>query len=645
MSGRYSRLFTLPENLYAAGAPIVISAGALLKDNQTGKVLAQLKFRNISPKEIKAIKVNITPLDTVSHPLGAGVEYQYLDLTAHRGNEFGQKSPISLPDAATRAFLVKVQEVVYADNIVWQAKDEPWEPLKKSVFVSDKELLKQIQMEYGNSFLSMPTTDKDLWICSCGEMNHKEETECFHCGQKLLHLLEMDMEDLKTKRDARVAAETAQAEKECAAAEAQAKKIKKLASIIIPILAVIIVATMLISGNLKKKAAYNEAMALAEAEKYAKAVAILEEAGYDNAEELAYGSAYHAARALFEANDFEAAGVAFEKLGNYSDSAEWAKKSADRAEEVRCQTAYEQAEELLAQGETARAAMAFYAIEGYQDARERSFTLWDELLRVRNTADRGIFLKRDGSVSTDGSAATISDENLADWSKIVEVSSGNNYIAGLNADGTVVTVGFITKNNSYKWQNITQISAGADCLLGLRENGSVVSTGEARLNGYSYKPFDVSGWRNIVAVSVSDTHAVGLKADGTVLATTYGPYSTHQSCNVSHLRDIVAVATGHDFTVCLKADGTVVVEGYNSDGQCDVSDWENIVAIAAGDRHTVGLKADGTVVVVGSLGSSNVSQWKDIVAIYAWGKTTIGLKADGTVVGNNWTELKLPTIR
>ena len=47
MAERYSRLFTLSNDLYTAGSPVVIAAGALLKDHQTGKVLAQLKLRSI----------------------------------------------------------------------------------------------------------------------------------------------------------------------------------------------------------------------------------------------------------------------------------------------------------------------------------------------------------------------------------------------------------------------------------------------------------------------------------------------------------------------------------------------------------------------------------------------------------------------
>ena len=36
MSERYSKVFALSENLYATGSPIIIEAGALQKDNQTG---------------------------------------------------------------------------------------------------------------------------------------------------------------------------------------------------------------------------------------------------------------------------------------------------------------------------------------------------------------------------------------------------------------------------------------------------------------------------------------------------------------------------------------------------------------------------------------------------------------------------------
>ena len=47
MSERYTKLFTLPARLYAEGSPVIIEAGALSKDNDTGRVFAQLRFRNM----------------------------------------------------------------------------------------------------------------------------------------------------------------------------------------------------------------------------------------------------------------------------------------------------------------------------------------------------------------------------------------------------------------------------------------------------------------------------------------------------------------------------------------------------------------------------------------------------------------------
>ncbi len=43
--------FSLPKKISAPeGSPVIIAAGALLKDNQTGRVIAQLKLCNINLK-------------------------------------------------------------------------------------------------------------------------------------------------------------------------------------------------------------------------------------------------------------------------------------------------------------------------------------------------------------------------------------------------------------------------------------------------------------------------------------------------------------------------------------------------------------------------------------------------------------------
>lgn len=89
MSERYSRVFSLPELLHEPDAPVIIVAGALLRDNKDGSVLAQLKMRNIGPKAIRAVTVEIITKDSADRPLNDVVSYDYLDLNIQRDQDFG----------------------------------------------------------------------------------------------------------------------------------------------------------------------------------------------------------------------------------------------------------------------------------------------------------------------------------------------------------------------------------------------------------------------------------------------------------------------------------------------------------------------------------------------------------------------------
>lgn len=343
MSERYSRLFTLPENLYAAGSPVVIAAGALLKDSQTGKVIAQLKMRNISKKPIKAAKVSIQPLDTVGNPLGAKIEYQYLDLNAIRGEDFGQKVPVALADATTRSFTVSVEEIIFADNSIWSATGEPWEVLdvpSSLHSIGDAELIKQFRLKYGNNCKNLPLIEKDLWYCACGELNRQGETECHHCQKAFALLEQIDMDELCKEKDVRVAAEKEQTEREAAAAKAKAKKMGRIAAIVMPLFAVLLAAVVLISNSVKKGNSYENALSLLNAGQYDEAIAIFTELGeykdcvnqIENANaakikseiEAANANAYLNAKSLLKNGEYDQAIIEFEALGDYQDSKEWA---------------------------------------------------------------------------------------------------------------------------------------------------------------------------------------------------------------------------------------------------------------------------------------------------------------------------------
>lgn len=313
MSERFEKLFALPENLYANGAPVVIAAGALLKDTQTGKVLAQLKIKNINGKAVRATTVKLTPLDTIGKPLGGEIEHRYLDLEVMRDTDFGQKSPVALPNAATRAFSVTVSEVVFADNTAWTASGATWEALFTPVF-EDKELAKQYKIKYGENCKCMFHREKGLWRCACGALNYEEEKLCHVCQKEAAILAALNIDELKASRDTRLEAER----KKAAENEVKAKKNKKLAMIVVPLAVVAIVAGVLISGNAKKSAAYNDAIALMEAGEYSEAVNAFEELG--SYKDSAKYSVYSQAFSLLETDEYGKAYQLFESLGDFKDA-------------------------------------------------------------------------------------------------------------------------------------------------------------------------------------------------------------------------------------------------------------------------------------------------------------------------------------
>ena len=246
MSERYVNLFALSENLYTVGSPVILSAGHLLKDNQTGKILAQLKIKNLSDKTIKAAKVRIHSQDTTGKPIGEEEEKEYLDLQAGQGDEFGQKVAIALSNTSTRAFSAEITQVIFVDNSTWEALAGTWRDLPKSKYLQDElqdpELVKQYRVHYGEDSLYIPQEDRDLWLCTCGEWN-KEES-CYHCGKQKNHLLPFDLVELEEEKNKRLIEEKAEADRRAVEAEKKkealtAKAKKSLPSLVVPCLHVL----------------------------------------------------------------------------------------------------------------------------------------------------------------------------------------------------------------------------------------------------------------------------------------------------------------------------------------------------------------------------------------------------------------------
>lgn len=663
MSERYTKLFSLPENLYAAGSPVIIAAGALLKDNQTGDVLAQLKLRSVSEKTVQAVKVCLNLFDTAGSPIGESVLFDYLDLRAARDAEFGKKTPVPVPEIKARSYTAAVTEVVFSDKSTWVSNGTKFEPLPRQRTLEDifrdTELVKQYKIAVGSNFSFYPMLEKDLWFCACGAVNH-DGKPCHVCKRTLPELQSIDRERLVRDKDARLAEEARRAAEEKAAADAQRKKTAKLLKIVIPAVCVLIAAAALVKFAIIPTMKYNDAVSLMNAGQYEEAIA------------------------------------SFEALDGYKDSTQKIIDCEDAIENLRLQKLYDAAAELADSGKKAEAAIAFGKLGDFRDSRERSFALWDDVA-VRDTVsarcNHTIGLKSDGTVvavgenddgecdvsswtnivavstgwehtvglKSDGTVVAVGKNeygqcNVSGWKDVVAVSTGDRHTVGLKSDGTVVAVGWneYGQCNVSDWKDIVTVSAEGWRTAGLKSDGTVVTAGDNR-----YDQCNVSGWRDIVAVNIASA-TIGLKSNGTVVAAGLTDEAQNE---VSKWREIVAVSISNHHIVGLKSDGTVITEESSDGFSCDISKWTDIVSVSAGTFHIVGLKSDGTVVAAGdsfikkypygNKGQYNFGNWKDVVAIRTGGSYTVGLKSDGTVVAvgdnehgqcdvSNWTDIKLP---
>lgn len=200
MSQRYRKIFELPHNLYSEGCPAVVSAGVLSIDSQSGNVFIQLKIKNISPKTIIAAYVEITTLSVSGDVINEAVGYSYLDLNCARGEEFGSKTPLTLPDNRARSFSVRFTKFVFSDNSVTNISTFESEPIpesKKLKEIYDADCMRRLA-EISNPHCNhIPFEYKDLRICSCTTVLHSNEEFCWFCGVKFNSLYKADPNELK----------------------------------------------------------------------------------------------------------------------------------------------------------------------------------------------------------------------------------------------------------------------------------------------------------------------------------------------------------------------------------------------------------------------------------------------------------------
>ena len=513
MDERYTRLFSLVENQYAVGSPVLIVAGALLKDNKTDRVLAQIKLRNISSKVVKAAKVLVFPVDITGNPLGDKTEYQYLDLHVGRDVDFGQKEPVYLPDKTARGFSITVIEVVFDDNTVWTASGAPWAALKPLQRLSDtidnEELRKQYKIKFGEQCIYEFQNEGELWYCACGALNHIEEAECHRCGivQKDISTANHDSMLAECNERLRIGQETTaekrrvqeQQEKEKkAVAEAKKKKLKKTIAIVIPLIVLIIGAFLLISKviipNHKLNSRYKHAISLIEKGSYEEGQHILETLdGYKNSDkwilEAKKGIQYDEAIQLIEADKELEAYAKLYKLGNYKESRSLASELLGKIDDR-----YNSAKSLIEKGSFDEAISILEGIRAYKDsidllAEAKKGSQYDEavqLMETGNYKDAYTILEELGKhdlINSNKYERALALISTKDYEEAVALLSS---LGEYKNSVQLVDECYIQCCGEYLYEQIKNASIGDTITFGSYEQDNNLSNGTEVIDGNTY---------------------------------------------------------------------------------------------------------------------------------------------------------------
>lgn len=416
MADRFERLFSLPGNLYSVGSPVIVVAGALLKDTQSGNVIVQLKFQSVTSIPIKALKVNIAAFDSTGEAIESVHEYQYLDLKVQSGVAFGAKKAIVMPNPVTRSFELCGIRVVLENgdiqDVYMPLSALPQSKTLQSV-MGNEELVKQYRIAINENASYTPKEIKNIWRCSCGVWNGLKT--CTYCGADkavvfncfdptyLAENAKRRLKKEKVEQEARAAQEKVASEERAKRLAAKAaknraimRKVKMMAAIIIPIsILALLFAFWIYPDIIRPNSEYKAAQLLLTNGKYDDAVAAFSELyDYKDSGTMVNESLYQKANSLLSVQNYDDAIIIFESIAEYKDSLDRINKAKYQKACYLAETGnlkdaisilkvldgyaesdaeldelnYQYAGELLSKGSYDKAKAIFQSIEAYKDS-------------------------------------------------------------------------------------------------------------------------------------------------------------------------------------------------------------------------------------------------------------------------------------
>ncbi len=253
---------------------------------------------------------------------------------------------------------------------------------------------------------------------------------------------------------------------------------------------------------------------------------------------------------------------------------------------------------------------------------------------------------------------------LAESSKVVAISAGQQYTLVLYDNGTVwgwgdngnYVLGSSTMTRSYvpiqvPIYNVKAISAAPDFVLALLSDGTVWGWGFNNAGNLGYETFEkqpvpvqIKGLDHVKAISAGGRHCLALKEDGTVWTWGSGDFGQLGTGVISpkneegvpvhrvnihvpdrvNISDVKAISAGALFSAALKEDGTVWTWGQGLDGALGNSKHEDE------PRPVQALISNVTMISACNEYFGNVLVIKDDGTLWGWGNNLRYQLLDGS---------------
>ena len=400
---------------YIKNTDLIVQKSALTKDNEKNLVLVQIKFKSFCEKVITSLVITITCKDIEDKDLGKK-RYQYLDLSVHKNDVFGDRVPVYLEDNTTRKYSIEVEKIVYEEGETLLVDDGKCYQVPSESFPITGVLKEQYirhfkQKGYEIKVLNKPCRFDRFWKCSCGEINSLNATACVSCRCSLdelesnlsLEKIEKDLEEYNLQ-------EAQKAEER----KTRNKALIRKGIIAAAVLIALIIAYQVYAIVLQPAIQYNNAQKYCNEGQYEEAIELFTNLGeYKDSPEQLSKAKYDWACEYFDNNEFDQAVALFRELGDYSDSSE-------KILEVETAHEYEKALQDFERGLYKTAAEVFDKDLSYKDSAYyagccyKELKMFDRALTCFEQVPNSSSLYKDVGVAIDECNAAIKDKKNAE---------------------------------------------------------------------------------------------------------------------------------------------------------------------------------------------------------------------------------------